>query len=1144
MGPSPSRATSDRSCQSVHGFFRALLLFGASACAAGNPPSGASTAAPQADATASGAEPALTSAREPDFGGELALLAEAESALANSDYEAARAQTAEVVGRLIARPEAEQGPAWADVLGRAADAAMRAQDTQTAKQAFEGVLAFRTRTLDADHEDIQTTRGNLATAMAMLGDLEAARALQAEVLAHAERTMPPDDPDLQRVRANLAITLARSGRLAEARAEMERVVEAFRRTLPADDPDLQKACTNLASMRRSLGDAEGARELQEAVLAVRLATLPRDHPWLQNARLGLAATLKELGDLDGARTLELQVLEVRSRTLPEDHPELQSARQNLAGTLYLLGDPEGARALFEDVLAVRARTLPEDHPDLVTARANLALAIRDLGDLEGARALQEQVLASFVRTLPEDHPELRDARVNLASTAHRLGDYEGARVLYERALASGSRTLPPGHPTLQFIRANLALALQELGDLSAARSIQEDVLASSLRTLPEDHPDAARIRADLAVTIARQAATGGESPAAAHERCVELLLAAARAQVRSARQALLEGSSREAQARCASAAEGLELALSGSAGLGVFGPAPELDRAAFEISETTRGAMLAAAALRRRAGGAPRYEELCAKRAREADAIAELAQVGTTSQEFRAALARRDETERELADLARRIPGPASPFLDFETDRLAAILAPDEAIVGLRRTKLWRIEPRAGGGSKPRATESLCALVIARSGAASALPESGAAARLVRVDLGPIAPIEAAVRSWRASLGVAHDPRGLMATQEATADLGADACGDHLRQLLFDPLVPALGGASRVVIALDDVALLVPLDALPAPGDPARPAAARQPLGERWRIETRCTLAELLAPVSPRGADGGLVALGGAAFDAGPTDAADAVPAPAEAADGEPISREDPTRAAVLRGGSWASGFVPLPATGREAREIAALHARSQGATPGCATLEGREASRAALVQLAPHARWLHVATHGWFSHESIRSWEDPEPLDARAGPVPREDALEQVRGLSPLLLSGLALAGANRPPDAEGRVDGLLTAEEVATLDLTRCEMAVLSACDTNVGERRAGQGVFSLQMALQMAGARSVVTSLWKVPDEATRELMADFYRRIWVDGQPKYRALWDAKMHLRDARDEAGNPRYALRDWAAWVLTGEPD
>jgi CHAT domain-containing protein len=146
---------------------------------------------------------------------------------------------------------------------------------------------------------------------------------------------------------------------------------------------------------------------------------------------------------------------------------------------------------------------------------------------------------------------------------------------------------------------------------------------------------------------------------------------------------------------------------------------------------------------------------------------------------------------------------------------------------------------------------------------------------------------------------------------------------------------------------------------------------------------------------------------------------------------------------------------------------------------------------------------------------------------------------------MSPMLLCGLALTGANLPEDELGRAPGLITAEELAGLDLSSCELAVLSACDTARGEiRRAGQGVASLQKALQIAGARSVITSSWKVPDEATKELMLDFYRRVWVEKKPKWKALWEAKTKLRDAKDERGDPKYTLRDWAAWVLTGEPE
>jgi CHAT domain-containing protein len=126
-----------------------------------------------------------------------------------------------------------------------------------------------------------------------------------------------------------------------------------------------------------------------------------------------------------------------------------------------------------------------------------------------------------------------------------------------------------------------------------------------------------------------------------------------------------------------------------------------------------------------------------------------------------------------------------------------------------------------------------------------------------------------------------------------------------------------------------------------------------------------------------------------------------------------------------------------------------------------------------------------------------------------------------------------LALAGANRPPTATGEVPGVLTGEELCGLDLTGCELAVLSGCETNVGPTRAGQGILSLQAALHAAGARSSLTSLWRVDDAATRALMVAFYRRIWVDGQEPLLALWGAKRELR----MAGEP---LRHWAGWVLS----
>jgi CHAT domain-containing protein len=148
--------------------------------------------------------------------------------------------------------------------------------------------------------------------------------------------------------------------------------------------------------------------------------------------------------------------------------------------------------------------------------------------------------------------------------------------------------------------------------------------------------------------------------------------------------------------------------------------------------------------------------------------------------------------------------------------------------------------------------------------------------------------------------------------------------------------------------------------------------------------------------------------------------------------------------------------------------------------------------------------RILHLATHGFFLPDQQRDLN----REGRGLGFDFGDSSGAQGGLgrllgpmmeNPMLRSGLALAGANTwlkgrnlPEEAE---DGLLTAEDVTGLDLLATELVVLSACETGLGRVHVGEGVFGLRRAFVLAGARTLVMSLWKVPDEPTRELMEDF-------------------------------------------------
>ena len=94
---------------------------------------------------------------------------------------------------------------------------------------------------------------------------------------------------------------------------------------------------------------------------------------------------------------------------------------------------------------------------------------------------------------------------------------------------------------------------------------------------------------------------------------------------------------------------------------------------------------------------------------------------------------------------------------------------------------------------------------------------------------------------------------------------------------------------------------------------------------------------------------------------------------------------------------------------------------------------------------------------------------------------------------------------------------DGILTAEEIAGLDMRNAELVTLSACETGLGDVAAGEGVYGLTRVLHQSGVRSVVASQWKVDDRATQELMRRFYENLWVKNQSKIDALRNAQLWM---------------------------
>ena len=382
------------------------------------------------------------------------------------------------------------------------------------------------------------------------------------------------------------------------------------------------------------------------------------------------------------------------------------------------------------------------------------------------------------------------------------------------------------------------------------------------------------------------------------------------------------------------------------------------------------------------------------------------------------------------------------------------------------------------------------------------------------VDLGPSNDIDRSVTAYKKALidSISHS--------------GDDVSkwSRKLHDLVFKPLKPSIGLAEYIFLSPDDVLNLIPFEVLQGPDG-------------RFLIEkftfNYLNVGRDLIRLNRSG-----TAITGCAVLIGDPD----------------FDLRDDNRQAVarrlglskspegeLRRSSGMRGliFEPLPGT-RE--EVVAI--RKVLGPDRAEVFVGQEALEE-VVRRKSVCSILHLATHGFFlNNEDVAELAGNVFLETTSNGLKPVSTTQSERMGEPLLRSGLALAGANQTlrGDRMEQSDGLLTAEKVLGLSLGKTQMVVLSACETGVGEVRSGEGVFGLRRAFTQAGAKSLIMSLWSVPDKETKELMEEMYRQIASANVNRAEALRRAalkEMKTVETRYGKANPLF----WGAFVFLGEP-
>jgi CHAT domain-containing protein len=231
-----------------------------------------------------------------------------------------------------------------------------------------------------------------------------------------------------------------------------------------------------------------------------------------------------------------------------------------------------------------------------------------------------------------------------------------------------------------------------------------------------------------------------------------------------------------------------------------------------------------------------------------------------------------------------------------------------------------------------------------------------------------------------------------------------------------------------------------------------------------------------------------------------------------------------PDSASIMRGGV----LDYLPATAMEVHEITQVLTQAMISTK---VDTGFYATEEAFRQLGidkPSPRIIHLATHGYF-------FPDPVDQTPKAGNFSAQGSVFK-KSEQPMIRSGLIMAGAKQAwltgHHPAGLDDGILTAYEISQMNLSNTELVVLSACETGLGDIVGNEGVFGLQRAFKIAGAKYLIMSLWKVDDRSTREFMTAFYKH-WLTGEQTI------PQAFRDTQREMRVKRPGAYDWAGFVL-----
>ncbi|MBC2736542.1 MAG: tetratricopeptide repeat protein [Desulfobacteraceae bacterium] len=1002
-------------------------------------------------------------------------------------------------------------------------------------------LQMRQEFLGNEHPDVAFNMHSIAMTYSNLDQYDIAESIFKEALLINEKVFGSKSFILLGTVDYLGWIYKVRGNYPEALPYYERAVTICKKNYESNSLEVATQYKNLAEIYYYLGEYDKAENLLDEAIIVFMKTLDMDHPRIAATYSLIAFTNHAKGDQKKAEEYYIKCIDISEKKIEKNPKNFATTLNNLATFYMEVGNYEKAILYFQRALDIFEGTIGTDNNTVAAILNNMGRLYNSMADYEKAESLFNQSLLIFEKTLGPDHPNTAVVLDNLAILYEHQDEYKKAERLYTRVLNIRVNKLGPSHPSVARTQNNLATIYLFLKENEKGIKLLRQVLKTKEENIGIDNPSYAKSLNNLATILYRLGDyEEGEALYLQALKIWEKTLGPDHPEVSTAygHLAHLYAIMGDYNKAYSFAVKGIRI--DNKTIDQVFGFTSEAQQLKFISSNTfdshfylnlivsnhlndsfkrkealdfwfkRKGIVLDIQKRFQVAGTMSKDPEITNLIIKLNDVRAKLSKLTFAERlpenenNYKKIL---DELENEKEMLESQISRISKPYalkqtvIKASSEQIARELPVGTALIEFARIETTKYNSKDQSESIP--LYQYVAFIL----------HAGQGDDVSMVDLGDADNIDRAIVKYKKQLSESGNGNAENALR----------ISKQLYDLIFKPLSERLDNTKEIFLSPDGSLNLIPFEVLQGPDGKF--------LIEEYTFNYLSAGRDILGFGETADLGNKFLFMGAPDFNLKLAE--------------RPTSKSnrdiDESKLMANRSANLKEiSIEPLLYAKAELEAVGEIMGRENSQI-----YIGKQASEEILVNThGPEI--LHLATHGFFLGEQDfpgtgRGWQT-ENLTANvsqaSGRIDREIIAE-----NPLLRSGILLAGAKRSLliGETGNNDGIVTAAKILGMNLYGTKMVVLSACDTGLGEVRSGEGVFGLRRAFIQAGAKSLVMSLWKVPDRETKELMVQFYHNLKSGEMNRCQALRQATLNeMETVRERYGhtNPRY----WGAFVFMGE--